>query len=442
MKRLFLFCLVLGPTARVASAEHVVLISVDGLRPDFYLDPEAHDADLPALRSLMREGVYAEGVEGIFPTVTYPSHTTIVTGVVPAKHGVLNNYVLDETGRFDDWYWRSTSIRVKALWDVAPGPTAAVDWPVSVGADIDFNFPEFWIPGSRRNWPDVMAGVASPTTLHLLGPLPERALDEEPLDDFVFRAGETLLARERPTLLLLHVINTDSQQHRYGREHREVSAAFERVDRGIARLRSLLDTLGLSDDTLFVVTGDHGFISTHTEIHLNARFREAGLLDVGPDGAIGSYRALAWPSGGSCAVVLKDPADEATRARVLALVDAMLAGPLGGVLSRISKDELDRLGAFPEALVALEAEEGYVFGKKLSGELLTPAEDLGHHGYLPSREGMRTGFLMVGPRVRPGVRVPQMRQIDIAPTIAHWAGWNLPGADGVVLRGLFEEANP
>ncbi|HEY7700293.1 MAG TPA: hypothetical protein VIE88_17840, partial [Vicinamibacteria bacterium] len=96
-------------------------------------------------------------------------------------------------------------------------------------------------------------------------------------------------------------------------------------------------------------------------------------------------------------------------------------------------------GAMPEALFALDAREGYVFGKKLEGPLLTPSEDLGHHGSLPASPRMKTGFLMVGPRVRKGVVVPYMRQIDIAPTIALWAGWDLPQADGLALRGLFEE---
>jgi predicted AlkP superfamily pyrophosphatase or phosphodiesterase len=119
--------LALGPLP--ATAQRVVLVSVDGLRPDFYLNPESHGVELPTFRSLMREGAYAEAVEGVYPTVTYPSHTSIVTGALPARHGILNNYLFDEKGRFEDWYWRSDSIRVKTLWDVARGTTAAIQWP-------------------------------------------------------------------------------------------------------------------------------------------------------------------------------------------------------------------------------------------------------------------------------------------------------------------------
>jgi predicted AlkP superfamily pyrophosphatase or phosphodiesterase len=373
--------------------------------------------------------------------VTYPSHISIVTGVVPARHGVLNNYVFDPTGRFDDWYWRSDAIRVTALWDVAPGRTAAIQWPVTVGADIDVNFPEFWIPGSDLPWGEVMKGASSRETLDLLGPLPPQPLDEEPLEDFVFRAAELSLERHRPHLLLAHVVNTDTKQHRHGREHREVAAAFERVDRALGRLRAKIAALGLAGETLFAVTGDHGFIQTHTAIHLNSRLREAGLLEIGANGSISSFRALAWPAGGSCFLMLKEPGDEGTANAVENLVAEVLAGPLGSAMKKVERRELDRLGAVPDALFALDAEEGYVFGKNLEGPLLTASESRGYHGSLPEHPKMATGFLMAGPRVRPGIAIPRMRQIDIAPTIAFWAGWNLDQAEGLAIRGLYEERN-
>ncbi len=281
MRRLFsLLAIGLALAASSMAAEHVVLVSVDGLRPDFYLDPAAHGAELPAFREMMRDGVYAEGVEGVFPTVTYPSHTTIATGVVPAKHGILDNYVFDESGRFEDWYWRASDIKVKALWDVARGRTAAIHWPVTVGAHIDFNFPEFWIPGGDRSWPDVMKEVATPELLQDIGPLPEEALMGEAEEDLVVRAAETVLEKHRPGLLLLHVANTDGQQHDYGREDPHVARAFERVDREIAQLRAKIASLGLADETLFIVTGDHGFIDTHSAIHVNAFLKKAGLVDL------------------------------------------------------------------------------------------------------------------------------------------------------------------
>lgn len=444
MRRVVCFLLLLVAAAGEAQERRVVLVSVDGLRPEIYLDPEAHGAELPTFRELMREGVYAEGVEGTYPSVTYPSHTTIVTGVPPARHGVLNNYTFDERGRFDDWYWYAEAIRVPTLWDVATGKTAAIHWPVTVGADIDANYPEFWIPGSDEGFREVREEVVTPDLFAAieaeLGPLPEASLDEEPLENLVFDIAELVLERDRPQLLLLHVFNTDTKQHVYGREHREVARAYELVDRRLGRLRDRLEALGLGEETLFVVTGDHGFIQTHTRIHLNVELRKAGLLRLGDDGAVEAWSALAWPSGGSASVLLKDPDAAASRARLEEVLNELLEGPLRGVVRRVSRLELDRLGAMPGVAAALEAEEGFIFGTGLEGELFTPSSDLGYHGYLPTRPKMRTGFLMVGPGIRRGIVVPTMRQIDIAPTVAAWAGWNLSSAEGLALRGLFEEA--
>jgi hypothetical protein len=432
---LLLLALALAP--RAAHAQRVVLVSVDGLRPDFYLHPEEHGVEMRALRAMAAEGVSADEVESVYPTLTYSPHTSMVTGALPARHGIVNDTLFDGKGRFDDWYWRADAIRAKTLWDVAPGTTAAILWPATVGADIDLNFPDFWIPGDRRPWGEVMAGVATPQLLKEIGPVPAKPFDEERLEDLLFRSAELVLEKHRPSLLLLHPIDTDAQQHRHGREHEDVARAFERTDRAIGRLRARMAALGLAEETLFVVTGDHGFFQTHSSIHLNAKLREAGLLEAGPDGVVSSYRALAWPSGGSCFLMLRDPGDASSRKAVEGVIDEILAGPLGAAISKVPRSQLDELGAVPGALFALDAAEGYAFGTNLEGPVLTPSHNFGYHGSLPSHPKMKTGFLMAGPRVRKGVAVPHVRVVDIAPTVAFWAGWDLPDADGRALRELF-----
>ena len=71
----------------------MVVISIDGLKPSTYTADGP--SKVPTLRRLAREGAYAEGVIGVTPTVTYPSHTTMISGVLPAVHGIYNNRILD-----------------------------------------------------------------------------------------------------------------------------------------------------------------------------------------------------------------------------------------------------------------------------------------------------------------------------------------------------------
>lgn len=122
-------------------AEHVVVISVDGLLPAYYLD-ETWPA--PAMQQLYREGAHAVAVRSVFPALTYPGHTTLVTGALPARHGVYNNRKFEPVA---DPPWRkdASDIRVPALWGAVRargGKTASVLWPLTVGAAIDWNLPE------------------------------------------------------------------------------------------------------------------------------------------------------------------------------------------------------------------------------------------------------------------------------------------------------------
>src|ERR1700744_5965188 len=95
----------------------LVVISVDGLRPDYVTQADAHGAKIPNLRRFLKQGTYADGVQGVVPTVTYPSHTTLMTGVWPAKHGIYANTTFDPLQKnIQGWYWYAEDIRVPTLW--------------------------------------------------------------------------------------------------------------------------------------------------------------------------------------------------------------------------------------------------------------------------------------------------------------------------------------
>src|ERR1041384_6174459 len=113
----------------------VVLISIDGLKPDYVLEADKHHLKIPNLRRIVAEGAHASGVTGVLPTVTYPSHTTMVTGVSPARHGIIANSPFDPFSKnLGGWYWYAEAIKVPTLWDVcakAGLTTSSVDWPVT-----------------------------------------------------------------------------------------------------------------------------------------------------------------------------------------------------------------------------------------------------------------------------------------------------------------------
>ncbi len=124
----------------------VVLISVDGMKPEYVTQAAQHGLKIPVLHDFLVHGAYAQGVIGVIPTVTYPSHTTMVTGVWPSEHGVIDNTIFDPLLQHPNtWYWDFADIKVPTLYtaaDAAGIKTANVGWPVTVGAPIDYNIAE------------------------------------------------------------------------------------------------------------------------------------------------------------------------------------------------------------------------------------------------------------------------------------------------------------
>jgi predicted AlkP superfamily pyrophosphatase or phosphodiesterase len=135
----------INATAQTATPS-LILISVDGMKPEYVTQASQHSLKIPVLRSFLTHGSYAEGVIGVIPTVTYPSHTAMVTGVWPAEHGVIDNTLFDPLREHPNtWYWDFSDIKVPTLYtaaDAAGIKTANVGWPVTVGAPIDYNIAE------------------------------------------------------------------------------------------------------------------------------------------------------------------------------------------------------------------------------------------------------------------------------------------------------------
>lgn len=96
-----------APGAPPRPSDHVVVISIDGFRPAMYLEPAAERLALPHLQALRASGSAADGVEVSHPSMTYPSHTSLATGVRPARHGIVSNTMFDPPTGSPRWYCSS-----------------------------------------------------------------------------------------------------------------------------------------------------------------------------------------------------------------------------------------------------------------------------------------------------------------------------------------------
>ncbi|HVR85630.1 MAG TPA: ectonucleotide pyrophosphatase/phosphodiesterase [Planctomycetota bacterium] len=412
--------------------EHVVIVSVDGLRPGFYSDAEM----APTLTSMAAAGARAGAVESVYPSSTYPAHASIVTGVLPAKHGIVANTTWTEQGSTRNWYWIEKDLKVRTLWQAAreKGLKVAITyWPTTVGAQADWVLGEIWDPDGKETIRR-LAAAATPGLLAELAlgvgiPQERIAEDRVAIDAFVSRAAAYIFKKHRPHLQLVHLLNVDEVQHQAGPDAPEVKAAVRVQDANIARIRKAIEDSGVGPRTALLIVGDHGFTSVSRNVGPNNLFREAGLL-VAENGRISSWRAITRSSGGSASIYVRDAKDLPRVKDVLLAGSAVDGQPSYRVLER---PELDALGYNPEAALALEPADGVAITERLGPSLPTVK---GNHGQLPTRPGLQTGFIAEGAGIRAGALIEHMKLIDIAPAVAELLGLDLPAADGRTPAGL------
>ena len=419
------------------SDRHVVLISLDGFPAWALDDPQL---PVPTLRGLAARGAIAAAMRPVNPTVTWPNHTSLVTGVTPARHGVLyNGSLIRDPGmppRIEPWRDKAQMVRGSTLYDIAHArglTTAQVDW-VAI-----HNAPTITWAFAER--PDPAAQI--PRELVAAGLLSQADLDGFASRNIVFRdqawtdAAAHIIRTHRPNLLLFHLLNLDSTHHRYGPRTHAAMTTMAHLDSQVKTILDAIEQAGLTSRTTVIVVSDHGFKLVKRQIRLNAAFAEAGLLQI-QDGKIVSTQAYAVPEGGSAIVYITvpDPSGEilARVRKVVASVEGIdrIVAPDGyaplGLPLPSADDQMGSLFVIPK--------EGYSFVATATAPVVVDAAEgsLGAHGYVATDADLNAIFIASGAGIKPGVRLNAIENIDVAPTIARLLGLQLDGADGRVLE--------
>jgi len=402
----------------------LIVLSVDGMRPDLYRRPAEFALKIPNLVELVSAGASADLVESVYPTTTYPAHATLVTGVPPRTHGINSHLAsLDPTEKARPWCWFAGALRVPTLWDVVRATgrkTAAVSWPVSAGAAIDFNIPEIWDPKLEDPHQDFTTAARHSTR----GLFPDVLKALEPIlgaatpDRLRSEAALYIWARYRPDLLLVHFVHYDQLAHKFGPTSPEALAAIERTDEEIGRFRNSF----LEDESpTLVVLSDHGFVPVEREAAPLSVLAEEGLFDKEADGAPKLRKLGAVHAGGSFAVYWLEEPSPTERASLRRAVKRLLeAGVLQEVVDRA---RLESLSADPDAELSLDAAPGVYFSDRFEGPLVRDTvKDRGTHGQLPTRPGLGAAFIAAGPDISPGRNLGCIALTQVAPTLASWMG--------------------
>ncbi|RRQ52127.1 alkaline phosphatase family protein [Sphingorhabdus wooponensis] len=425
-----------------ASAEPVLLISIDGLQPADLLKSEERGIQVPNLKRFITNGTYAERVKGVLPTVTYPSHATLLTGVGPAKHGIVGNNSFDPMQiNQNGWYWYATDLKVPTLWDAAAKAglsSANVHWPISVQAkNVTWNIPQIWRTGHKDD-AKLLKALATPDLIESLetdlGSYAPGIDESIEADETRGRFASALISREKPYFTTVYLTALDHEQHEKGPDTAAAYNVLARIDKVVGQI--VAAQMASHPDSVIAVVSDHGFSKVDTEINLYRAFIDAGLIVLDSNGKINSWEASPWNSGGSSAIVLARPADAALKTRVAHLLAGLQKDPKNCITEIAERPEIARLGGNPEASFYISfSPNAYAGGfKGPSAPLVSRSTSKGMHGYFPHSPLMLSSFMMMGKDIANGRNLGEIDMRAIAPTLAKAMGITLPDAEMVAVR--------
>lgn len=415
--------------AQTASDRIVVMISVDGLAAHYFDDPEA---EMPNIRALAAAGARAKSMKSVAPTVTWPNHTTLVTGVTPAIHGVLGNNYFDRATRkkvtliADPVYDKDEIVKVPTIYDLAKAEgmtTAAIRWPATRNAKtLDWTMPDMkWGPTIRKySTPSLLEECAR---LDMV--ISDNNTDKESNDEISTQIFNYILEQHRPRLALFHLIDVDHTQHAKGPRTAAAYAAIKAADERVGRVWRTLEKNFPGKATLLVVS-DHGFSPINKIILPNVVLRQSGLLDEKSK----NNPVQIVVQGGAAFVYILDE----SRRDELAKKISHAIGAIEQIASIVDTEHLKDYGIAnpkddPRAPdMVLFAKMGYVFGDTSSGEI--PFEEKperkGSHGHDQNFPELLATFVAWGNGIKPGVILGDIENTQVAPTVARLLGFSMP----------------
>lgn len=376
------------PPPAPAPPRAVVLVSLDGFRPDYLDRPPA-----ARLRGLAAQGVRARWLRPVAPTLTFPNHYTIVTGLYPAHHGIVGNSIRDPAIGYPFSIRDTVAVRDPRWWGGEPiwvtaqrqgRRTAAYFWPGSE-APIEGMHPTWY----RRFDPSV----------------PDRDRVDQAL------AWLRLPPDSAPALVLLYMGDVDQAGHAFGPDAPQEDSAIARVDSAIGRLVDGLATSGLTDLVDLLIVSDHGMaaVDSSRTIYLDDYLdpTTVEIPELAPTLQI-------WPRQGSADSVYRALAGRNPGLTVYRRAD---------LPPRFHFDSTPRIAP----VVALAAEGWLVTTHERASASPPPR---GMHGYDPALPSMQALFLARGPSFRRGVTVPGFENVHLYPLLAGLLGIAPAPSDG------------
>lgn len=426
---------------------HVVVISEDAM---VYEDTETLK-HLPNFGAIWDKAARVNRVRSIYPTVTYPCHVSMMTGVYPDKHGVVNNLSPVMCVKSSPWNFFADAIKVPTIFDKAHEAglkTACVFWPVCGNSpSIDYLLDEYWPQHGESVSQCFIDAGASPDVMRIVNKYINLNVPRvHPYcDNFINCCACDIIREFRPQLIMIHPANIDGYRHQSGVFSDYVTHGLHEIDNWLGDIIRACKDAGIYDDTDFFIVSDHGQMNINRTVLPNSMFVRHGLITVDENGKITDWKVFAKSTGLSTQVYLKDKSDRQTYDKVHALLREMCDAGIYGMSRVYTTEECEReehlSGDFS---FVIESDGMSSFGDDWC-EPYVRALDMsdyrfGHatHGHQPDK-GPQPTLIAFGPDIKPGAVVEKARIIDEPVTIARVLGLDMGDVDGHVIEGILRD---
>lgn len=422
--------------------DKVIVISIDAM---IYSDI-AEFEKLPNFSAITKHKAIAKHIYCIYPTYTYPCHTTIMTGCYPDKHGIYHNEVFDLNAKSAKWFWYRKYIKRKTMLDIAKEAgltTACVSWPVEGGADADYVIGEIWTEKPDED-PDNIFRTANTEKAehiykknkHLLNWMKTPAFDY-----FTASTANDIIREANPDLMFIHFSYLDHQRHNNGFETEKNINAIKFIDDRLGDIIEAVKDTGTFEDTTFILLGDHGHMNVKKVFNINEVLRQKGYITLNEDGTIKDWEIFVHTVSFSGQVYLNE-IDEEGALKVLRELKEEYPDCIERVMTRFSAKEIYHLDG-PFSLV-LEAQDNVVFGNDFNSAVERKPErgdykfSSSSHGFAPEK-GVNPPFIVAGKRAKNNRTIEYARLVDEAPTILSIFNLKLDDIDGEELNLIQKE---
>lgn len=397
--------------------KRLILLSLDAVSSD---DLEILQG-LPNFALLCKRGTLVKDVSSVLVSNTYPAHTSIITGVHPNKHGIIENVFLSPLREHPKWRYHVQNVKAPTLYDKAVEQgmkVCSILYPVTGGAKIPLHIPE--IAGHMPLLKRIHLMLTTGSAGFLLSSLRRfgkqfSGMNEPALDNFTTSIAVDALIRHKPELLMLHLIDVDAQKHDYGPASEQAKDALHRQDERIGRLVRALKKAGTYDESGIIVFSDHGCLPVHTAVDPNDFLCSHGLVRK-ENGKVTACDAYFHNAGGTAYLRLYNPQKQGL---VKHLTEELQGQPY--VSRLLTAEEMRISGMDSHHILGIEAADGYSFGE----------EHLGQHGYGLKREGYYPFYLAAGDGIPQGETISGGCIVDICPLAAQMLDIPIWRMDGI-----------